>query len=185
MLHKVIDFTTTTLNEHLTSHLGFPIDTAISSNITDTEGNISVSSGENKLVVSIVHVEQEFNRAASTVNTRMATVRKLDFNIYIMISSFFSPREGYLEGLSALSGVLNFFQESPVFSHETNPTLDKGIDKIVYEYHNIDFLKLSNIWGLHGGKYHPSLLFKVRAISFTSENVLPVGRISGLAGDFI
>ncbi|BDD06421.1 Pvc16 family protein [Aureibacter tunicatorum] len=185
MLRQVLEFTQGEINDYLNNRFGLTEDAVICSSIVDRKGEPVLESDENKIVANIVHLEQEFTAPSSTVNMRQALVRKLNFNVYIMFSACYEGTENYLESVEHLSGVLEFFQANPVFSHQTHPNLDKVLHKVSFEYHNIDFLKLSNIWGLNGGKYYPSLLFKVRTVSFAADEIVPVSKIGGMASNLL
>jgi hypothetical protein len=55
-----------------------------------------------------------------------------------------------------------------VFDKSNTPMLSTNVEKISFEYVNLDFQELSNVWGLLGLKYMPSAIYKLKLLSFTN-----------------
>ena len=70
-----------------------------------------------------------------------------------------------------LSYAVGCFQEQPIIDKSSNPELPDGIDKLILDIENINIHELSNLWGILGGKYQPSILYKVRMINFVSDAI--------------
>ncbi len=58
-----------------------------------------------------------------------------------------------------------------VFTPFTHPSLDPGIEKLVFELYNLSFEQLNQVWGMLGGKYYPSVLYKMRVISIDEMSI--------------
>jgi hypothetical protein len=145
------------------------------SNILELDGNVA-SNVMNKLVVFLVNVEkdsvsfrQQQNRTAGSdrVPTSYPPVY---LNLYVMVAGHFSGGN-YPEALKFISNTISFFQRRPVFDHQNSPDLDKRIDKLILDIDNLSVQDLSHLWGILGGKYLPSILYKVRMVSFDSGDV--------------
>jgi hypothetical protein len=97
-------------------------------------------------------------------------------NLYILISAYFGDtEENYKEALKNLSRVVRFFQGKPVFTHQNSPDLDDGIEKILVEMVSLSFEQQNNLWSSLGGKYLPSLIYKVRPVEMIRSGLLAVG----------
>lgn len=53
----------------------------------------------------------------------------------------------------------------------SNPAMDAGIEKRILDMENLDRRELKNMWGMFGGKYMPSVLYRVRMIAIDSDAV--------------
>jgi hypothetical protein len=62
-----------------------------------------------------------------------------------------------------------------VFDHQNTPELDSRIDKLMLDIENLGISDLSNLWGILGGKYMPSVLYRMRMVAIDS------GQLSGQA----
>lgn len=60
--------------------------------------------------------------------------------------------------------VMQFFQANPVFDSLTSPNLDAKIEKLLVKMHSLSFEQLNHLWGVLGGKYMPSVLYKVTQV---------------------
>lgn len=131
------------------------------------------------LVISLVSIEEEKslrNARTTTVipsnngnpnNSRVLTHHPVIYlNIYLLFSAH---NKEYKEALNQLSAVVNFFQRQHIFKHtdlvaipgfDTN--LVDGFDKMVFELYTTSFEQMNHLWGVLGGKYIPSALYKVK-----------------------
>lgn len=125
---------------------------------------------QDNLVISLVSIEEEkalryaktttVIPAADPNQSRVLTHNPVVFlNIYLLFSSH--NRE-YKASLNQLSAVVNFFQRQQVFSGaEINAP---AMDRIVFELVTTSFEQMNHLWGILGGKYIPSALYKVRIL---------------------
>ena len=60
----------------------------------------------------------------------------------------------------------------PVFDKHSTPDLDSRIDKLVLDIENLNIQDLSNLWGLLGGRYLPSVYYRVRMVTIHPDNVV-------------
>lgn len=81
----------------------------------------------------------------------------------------------YPEALKFLSSIISFFRKNRVINRQTTPEMDTRIEKLILDIENLSIQDLSNLWGFLGGKYLPSILYRVRMVAFDSEDV--VGRV--------
>lgn len=130
------------------------------------------STADKKIYLSLLNLEEDrisrnpdnFMKAGNKVIYKNP---KLHLNIYCL----FATNQDYAEGLKQLSLVFQFFQYNNVFTKINFPSLDSGIEKLVFELCSMNFEQLNNIWGMLGGKYFPSVLYKMRLI--TIDEMMP------------
>jgi hypothetical protein len=96
----------------------------------------------------------------------------------LLLSANFQ-QSNYEEGLGLLSAAISFFQYTAVLNHQNTPELDSSVEKLVFEIVNLNIQELSQIWGIHGGKYLPSVLYKVRTVTISEDIVQPNYNIGG------
>ncbi|WP_185231385.1 DUF4255 domain-containing protein [Teredinibacter franksiae] len=85
-------------------------------------------------------------------------------NCHLMFAFDFSS---YQSNLIRLSDTIEFFQQKPFFEPENarveNP-FPAGLGRLVFDMCSMDFEQLNHLWGILGGAYIPSVLYKVRLI---------------------
>jgi len=94
----------------------------------------------------------------------------LPFNLYLMFASYFSGNN-YQEGLKFISSTISYFQGQDVFDQQNSPGLSRNIDKLILDVENLNVTDLSNLWGILSGKYLPSILYRVRIVTYDSSAV--------------
>ncbi len=124
------------------------------------------SDTESKIFLSLINVEED------RISRNPENFRKIDNKvvyknpkIHLNLYCLFTPTHSeYETALKQLSSVIQFFQFTNVFTHENTPTLDSGIDKLIFDLYSLNFEQLNHLWGMIGGKYMPSVLYKMRMI---------------------
>jgi len=174
MIYAAVSHIANQLNQFLKRSFDLNEDVVVMSNILEQDGTVAPNIN-NKLVVFLVNMEKE------TASSRQANFGSFDrsastyppvfLNLYVMVAGNFGGGN-YAEALKFLSNTVSFFQRQPVFDHQITPELDKRINKLALDIENLNFQDLSSLWGILSGKYQPSILYKVRMISFDSGDVL-------------
>jgi hypothetical protein len=181
MLHTVLQVLTNDLNQFLEQQLQ-PVETplVVLSELMNLDGSSGPVS-ENKMICTLLNIEQErVNINAPSGSPTAPAYPPFNLNLYLLFSAYFAHRN-YLEGLKTLSATLGFFQSKPLFTAQNTPDLPPGVSKIALEIVNIDLKELSNLWSTLGAKHLPSILFRARMISITSDTlVAELARISTL-----
>ena len=131
----------------------------------------STPSVKNSAVLSLVNIEED--RVAriqeNTVKTATTTLYKnppVLVNLYILFSI---NRTAYDECLNLLTGIILFFQHQNVFTPVTHPSLDKRVQKLMVDLHSLSFEQLNHLWSIMGGKYMPSVMYKVRQLTMQED----------------
>ncbi len=144
-------------------------------NLYDHSGGLEVNDS-NKIIVSLVNIEKEnvFGASHTFLSNQNGKHGKINpainINLYVLFSSVFSG-ENYSEGLKFISSVIEFFQSNLVMDHSNTAMLNSGIQRLTFEMVNLGFQELGQLWGVIGGKYMPSVLYKVRMLSFDQEHI--------------
>lgn len=147
-------------------------DWVILSNIVDHEGHPH-DPAKDKVVMCLANIQHEttistYNRATPVKGDQYAVVAPpLYIDLYVLFFANFYNKN-YPEGLGMISRTISFFQQNPVFTHDSLPGLDPVIDKLTFEMFNLDMTGLNYLMGLMGAKYLPSAYYKVRMIPFDS-----------------
>lgn len=129
------------------------------------DGNAN-SESKSKIILSLVNVEEDnvmkqqenFSRAEGRILYKNP---KIFLNLFIL---FTTNATSYPDSLKKLSMVMQFFQANPAFDSLTSPNLDAKIEKLLVKMHSLSFEQLNHLWGVLGGKYMPSVLYKVTQV---------------------
>ena len=144
-------------------------DMVVLANPVDPEGKPDGST-TNKVVMFLAGIERDTVPGRSGDSHALARSAPTFLNLYLMVAANFTGKS-YPESLKYLARVIAFFQQQPVFDRNSSPDMDAGIDKLVLDMENLDRRELNNIWGMFGGKYLPSVLYRVRMISIDANAV--------------
>ena len=197
MIDGALSFLSDELNEYLKIKSNDP-DTRriILSNVAiSSEGGSGLGIPDNHLGMSLINIEEERvfkDQRTAFVNAEGITEHmnpELKLNVYVLISANYQDSvasgssEDYKEGLKQLSYVISFFQSKNVFTRDNSPTLaESSIEKLVVELYSYSFEQLNNFWSVLGTHYLPSVLYKVRVITFQEqalqETALPIEKIN-------
>lgn len=176
------------LNLYIHQQLDIDEDAVVLSAPFDSDGGVA-SNVNGKLVVFLANVNKDtmpynaVNSTDSSGTSSFSTAPSLYLNLYVLIASCFEAAR-YEESVKLLSHAVTCFQEHPVIDKYTHPELSDGIEKLMLDIENIEFSELSNIWSVLGGNYLPSILYKVRMVSISSNSVksrlIKVGELDSL-----
>jgi hypothetical protein len=182
MINKILSSVAGDLNQYLRARFNFSEDPVVMGNLIGLDGSVSVE-GENKIVMTLINIEQETNipRAFTEIpishTSRFSGTPPVFVNLFILIWAFFQ-NSNYNESLKMLSSVISYFQKKPTFTPHNTSGLNDNIEKITFEILNLSVNELSNLWGQLGGKYLPSIIYKLRMITFDSD--YPVEIVEGV-----
>lgn len=138
------------------------------SNLTDSSGG-AIPEANDRLVVFLVNIEREDvpTRTANAVDRgqqRFASrMPPVDLSLLVMFAANFSG-SNYSEALKLISSTIAFFQSKPLFTHHNTPGLAQGIEQLSLSIENLDTTDISNLWGIFGGRYIPSVMYRLRLV---------------------
>lgn len=163
------------LNQYLRKEFDLNEDVVVISNIFEPNGSV-VSHIDNKIVVFLVNIEKEVTAMQRREPAYLgghrtpATHPPLHLNLYLMFASCFGGKN-YPEALKFISNTIAFFQRRPIFDHQNSPELDPRIEKLILDMESLPLKELGSVWGMLGGKYVPSVLYKMRLLTIDSGDV--------------
>ncbi len=184
MIYETLKFLADEVNKFLSLKLGANTDPRlVLGNIAKTVdadgGGTGVNSISNKGILSLVNVEEDriARQTENFVKSESGVVYKsppLYLNLYVL---FALNRTEYTDSLKWLSYIIQFFQYQKVFTPLSHPSLDPKIQRLVLDMHSLNFEQINHLWGTLGGKYLPSVLFKVRQITIDEDATIAGGGI--------
>jgi hypothetical protein len=181
MIHSALSSATEKLNEYLRNRFAQSEDKVIMSSIVNQDGTVAVTEND-RIIMTLVNLQQEMITQRG-INGDSGN-RPINLNMFILFSAYFSEGN-YIEALKFLSAIIGFFQANRVLNHQNTPDLDPGIEKLNFEIVNQDLQNQSHLWGVLGGKYLPSILYKVRMVTIKEDafgidapNILGMGQNS-------
>jgi len=186
MIDKALSFIAEEVNKYITSKKG-PDTTArlvLGSPVRVVEPSVPVNSSDNPenhpLVLSLVNIEEDkvskspenFQRVDDKVVYKNP---KVFLNLYLL---FIANSKTYAASLENLSLVIQCFQYRKVFEPAMFSNLDPRIQKLIIEMFTLNFEQVNHLWSTLGGKYLPSVLYKLRMVSVEDDAI-------DAEGDFI
>lgn len=125
----------------------------------------------NRAILSLVNIEEDrvSKQQENYVKTDISVKYKnppLFLNLYMLVSV---NRNNYAQSLTWLSHILQFFQFQNVFTRISHPSLDSRILKLIVELYSLNFEQVNHLWSTLGGKYLPSVMYKIRQVSLDED----------------
>jgi hypothetical protein len=160
------------------------IDCVVLSNLMKPDGTFAlpVDQGNDNFKVIITLINLEEDRVTDSqlyyqkVNDKIQIVNPpVNINMCLLFSVF---ANNYPTALRLLSYVISFFQSNSVFDNESYPQINANadankpwqkVDKLLATLYPVSFEQQNNLWAALGAKYMPSVIYKIRTISFTDS----------------
>lgn len=171
MIYEALTCLSEEINEYFRNKLKISDDRVVLSGIINQDGTVAIQ-GENKVLLTLINIEKEpVSRINNTSLKAMGnTSPPTSVNLYILFSAYFSANN-YAESLRFISFIIAFLQEKNVFTSANTPRLDDAIERLSVEMESVGSEKLNNIWATLGAKYMPSVLYKVRMLTYDGTNI--------------
>lgn len=175
MIQQVLPVVVEELNEYLKSKFNAIEDKVILSGIIDQDGSIAVESS-NKIIATLVFIDRDIPSKSGAANQFSGSqyyefAPPVNINLTIMFSALFNKNH-YVEALKYISGVIYFFQNKPFFNAQNSPKLGKSVDKLYFDLLSVSPQELMNVYSILGAKYMPSVLYKMKMLTFTQDNIV-------------
>ena len=165
MIYAAISAIADAVNANITNRFSLMEDKLIVSNLVNLDGSNAITEPD-KIILTLANLQQE----TITNKSKVSTGNNISINLFLLFSVCFEEGN-YLEGLRYLSSIVSFFQVNRSLTHANTPDLDPDIEKLSFEMVNQDLQNMSYLWGNMGGKYLPSVLYKVRMLTFKDDNI--------------
>ncbi|PSR52321.1 DUF4255 domain-containing protein [Adhaeribacter arboris] len=127
-------------------------------------------------ILTLVNLEEERN--VRNPNNYVKLNDKIEYRnpkLFINLYCLFSVNHSsYDTALQYLSLILQFFQYKNVITPKNTPAdnglaLDPKIEKLIFEMVSMNAEQVNHLWATLGGKYLPSVLYKVRLITIEED----------------
>lgn len=183
MIDRAASLISNRLNQYVAAATNAPEPDVVLMNVHD--GAAPVAEAQDKLAVFVVNISQDtISRKAGFKSGGASVTREqapLNLYIHLMVAANFEPTK-YSRALNTLSLAVQFFQANPIFDPRNAPEMNgSGIEKLSVEMESLDLEGMSNVWGVLGGRYLPSVLYRIRTVSIDSGAVIAVDPvISGI-----
>jgi len=144
-------------------------------NLVDASG-AAVLEAADKVAMFLVNIEREIipartPRRVDSGEAAIGTIRPpVHLNLLVMFAANASGPT-YREALKQIEGVISFFQARAVFNHANTPELDPDVEQLTAEIENLSTTELSNLWGILGGRYLPSVLYRFRMLTIDAQQI--------------
>lgn len=174
MINAAINQLALNLDEALRKTFHLDENIVVVSNTVEQDGSLPLQAN-NKVALSLINIEREiYSKKHTTMGAGFSRApisnQPVHLNIYVMVSICFGGNN-YLESMKFLSNTIVFFQRHPVFDHANSPEMDDRIEKLILDIENLSIQDLSNLWGVLGGKYFPSVLYRVRMVTIDPGDI--------------
>jgi hypothetical protein len=152
----------------------------INSGINAALGNISEiindsgGGGVNgDIIISLINIEE--NRISRDPNNFIRKdggiiMKNPAVHLYITLLFTSVRRAAGAYGLSLqdLQNVIGVFQRKFVFDQSNTPGLNAGIEKLILDMVSLNLQQLHEIWSVLGGRYFPSVAYRMRMVTIDS-----------------
>lgn len=169
VIDRVLGHLATHLNGCYRRHFRVAEDVAVVSNLQEVGGAPVVLSA-NKVVLFLSGIERDTlahratGAAVATGQGIAQATPPVYLNLLVMCAANFSGSH-YPEALKFLSTAIVFFQANAVFDHQNTPDMDERLERLALNMENLSSQEMHSLWSIHGGRYLPSALFRVRMIT--------------------
>ncbi len=175
LIHKTLELVRQRLNSYFQAADPLPEDWIVLSNIIDQDGKV-FDHARNKVVMFLANIQQDTTistwRPAAPISPDRYGIMQppIYINLFVLFYANFSDRN-YPQSLETISRTIEFFQQNPYFDRQNLPDLPEPIDKLAFEFTNLDSTGLNYLMGLAGVRYLPSVYYKVRMFPFRSDTL--------------
>ena len=147
--------------------------TAELGNIGEIVSNIGTNHGANSdIVVSLINIEEDrVSRDPHNFIRREDGILLKNPAVHLYLTLLFTSvrhESGYGIALQNVQRVIEFFQKKFLFDHTNTPGLDNAIEKLVMDMVSFNMEQLHQLWSMLGGKYHPSVAYRMRMVTIDS-----------------
>ncbi|WP_158992480.1 DUF4255 domain-containing protein [Mucilaginibacter sp. L196] len=171
MIAQAMQFMNSSLDQFLRNRFGLDESKVVLNNLIESNGSIPTIN-QNKLVISLINVEKETNKAFYNHNRKLTNGNFSDvspserYNLIVLVSSNF---DDYSETLKFLNAAILYFQANTVLDAQTSSNIPAGLHKLEFEVEKISYHQMQGLWTAMGAKYQPSIIYKMRLITIQAN----------------
>jgi hypothetical protein len=179
MIRTALEFIKTELDTYIANRENDPGNYAPGT-IVDLKAIISPNGvvnndGSTHITITLAGIEEERREGKRpyifpTDDNKFLTLNApIEINLHLL---FIAHSNDYETALRDLSDVIEFFQANVVFDEQRYPNLNASvaapvvkpwqlIERLSFRLINLSFEQQNNLWGMFGGKYMPSAVYKM------------------------
>jgi len=189
MVYEALNTIVGLINEYISP--GLTDEPLILANISKVnDGDDFTTSLQDKLVLSIVNIEEDrVAKRPENFIKRDSIIKYKNPPIPINITILFAATHGYDNAIPLLEKIIRFFQRKFVFTPSDTPELDQvnqvndfNIEKLIFEWINLNLEQVHQLWTTLGGHYMPSVVYKMKMLvideNFITKETLPIKEIN-------
>ena len=180
MIGQFINFLKDDINSFISSKKGVEDNFVVFANLNNVIE--STQNSDNKIVISIVNIEEEklIQSPDNYIKSKTEVIYKnppVWLNFICLFTFYTRSIENY-DGIDMLANVVQYFQSRPRINKITAvvpanfPVL---YDDFRAEFVSLNYEQTNYLWGLFGGKYHPSVVYKFKTIPIDNLDITPGG----------
>ena len=135
--------------------------------------------------ISLVNVQEETAlRNTSHVQRRALQSEYIEPPVYLNLHLLFAFEFlSYSASLVHLSKTVELFQSRRWFSAQSQAGPNSNpfpvtLERLVFDMVNMNFEELNNLWGVLGGAYFPSVVYKVRLVKVQLDSAIAAPEIT-------
>ena len=184
MIEAAIEF----VRKETARHLGLADDQVI---INSARKLVDENNGGG-VYISLVNVQEESAlRNLPHSERRGGVTHYIEPPVYLNLFLLFAfNAESYSKSLIQLSELVELFQRHRWFGSETQAAVGAtvfpaGLDRIIFEMVNMNFEELNNLWGVLGGSYFPSVVYRMRLIKVQANDSAAAPEITSIQLDTV
>lgn len=184
MLRTALEFLSEELNSYIKvkDPVNFGnLDTVILSGLMNPDGSFAIPTDQGnesfKVILTLINLEED-RIAESQLSYQKLTSNiqlinpPVNINAYVLFSVYATS---YPTALRLLSDVIAYFQSNNVFAEEKYPHLNAKVEndkpwekigRLLVNLYGITLEQQNNLWAALGAKYMPSVIYKIRTMSF-------------------
>ncbi len=173
MIDKALKVLLAEVSDHLKRQPDLTVANPVQlANVTKDDGTVAVP--KESVGLTLINIEEErINKPQTTTRTvadgQVVVLNPdLHLNLYLLFSANFTD---YLTSTRYLSAIIGLFQGQNVFTPESAPSMDPGIERLVVDLYSLNLEQQNHLWGYLGGKYLPSVVYKARLVRI-QENLV-------------
>jgi hypothetical protein len=173
MINDALQFATGVLDQFLKRQFSLDESGLVLNRVVEQDGSVPAIN-QNKLVLSLINIDNETNRPYYVRNETLPDGRYSNvslserFNLYLLFSSNFAD---YAEGLKFLNAAILFFQVHTYLDAATYPQMPEGLTKIEFDIEKLTYHQMHSLWTSMGAKYLPSVIYRMRLITIKGNDV--------------
>jgi len=179
MIFQAISFIQQQLNDHVGT---------VAANIGEIVAETAPMPGQGtNIVLTLINTEENrisrdprnYQRVGTDLLVKNPPVH---LNLTLLFTAIRRGDAPYDNALINLQAVIQFFQRQYVFDHTNSTGLDPGIEKLVLEMMTINLEQLNHLWSIMGGRYFPSVVYKMRMVTIDSVTEQGGGIVREIVG---